>query len=194
VTAHSAVVVLAAGASRRLGTPKQLLPYRGTTLLAHAARTALEAALGPVFVVLGSDAERCREALEGLDVTIVDHGTWSRGMGTSIAAGVLAAEAQVGCEAILLMTCDQPGVTAAHLVALAAAQRTTAADAAGSAYRGITGTPAILARRLFPALLALPPDAGARILLADPRYRVVSVPCPACALDVDTADQAATLE
>ena len=190
---ESAVVILAAGASRRLGTPKQLLPYRGATLLAHAARTALDADLGQVFVVLGAEAARCRQALGDLDVRIVEHPEWSRGMGSSIAAGVRAASAETS-EAILLMTCDQPGVTAAHLRALDAARRRPASDGAGSGYGGIVGTPAIFGRHLVPALLALPPHAGARTLLADPRYRVVEVQCPACGLDIDTAEEAAGLD
>ena len=179
------VVVLAAGASRRLGRPKQLLPWEGSTLLEHAVRTATGAALGPVLVVLGHEAERCRDALGGLLVTLVVHERWEEGIGSSIGAGVRAAAARAVCRSLILMTCDQPGVSAGHLAALAAAWRSSGADAVGSAYAGILGTPALFGRALFTALESLTADRGAKDLLDPGRRHVAVVPCPECAGDID---------
>src|SRR5580765_8406302 len=85
-----ATLLLAAGGSSRLGQPKQLLPFGNGTLLRHAAETALEAALGPVIVVLGAVEEKCRETLAGLAVTVLANPAWEEGMGTSIAIGMQA--------------------------------------------------------------------------------------------------------
>ncbi len=177
-------VVLAAGASTRLGRPKQLVLLDGVPLVARAARTALDAGLGPVVVVLGAEAEAVERAVAGLDVRCVRNARWEAGVGTSIAAGIAAAGDDQACAAAIVLACDQPGVTAKHLRALAAAWRAGRAEAVGSAYGGTIGIPVLFARSRFAALAALAPGAGAKTLLAGS----ASVPCEACAEDVDTPD------
>jgi molybdenum cofactor cytidylyltransferase len=177
-------VVLAAGASTRLGRPKQLVEVEGTPLVVRAARTALDADLGPVIVVLGAGADAVEPSLQRLDIACTRNARWQEGMGTSIAAGVEAAAADPRCDAVILMTCDQPRVLAGHLGALATAWRSGHGDAVGSAYGGSVGIPALFARSRFAALSALAPRTGAKALLAD----AASVPCEACAVDVDTPD------
>jgi len=177
-------IVLAAGASTRLGRPKQLVLRDGIPLVARAARTALEAALGPVLVVLGAQAEAVADALAGLDVALVTNTRWEDGMGTSIAAGVADAAQRPSCEAVILMTCDQPGVSSAHLTALAAEWRRAGAEAVGSAYGGSVGIPALFARQGFPSLMALEPGSGAKVLLRG----ATALACPACEADIDTPE------
>src|SRR5262249_23324500 len=84
----TAVVVLAAGASRRLGQPKQLVCWRGRPLVHHAVEAALEARVGPVTVVVGAREAEVRAALDGLDVNILAHPGWSEGLGSSIRTAV----------------------------------------------------------------------------------------------------------
>ncbi len=183
-------IILAAGASTRLGHPKQLVPFRGTPLLAHAARTALDAALGPVIVVLGADAGAIAPVLTGLDLAVVTCRAWADGIGRSIAAGVERAARDPSCAATILMTCDQPEVSADHLRRLAATWQERGAPTVASSYGGTTGVPALFARSAFARLGALPPSAGAKSLLQG----APSVPCDACGRDIDTAEDVAELD
>ena len=84
------IVMLAAGGSTRMGTPKQLLPFRGRTLLRHAALTALESVCRPVVIVLGAHADALRPELDGLDVHVVENKDWPEGMSSSLRVGMQA--------------------------------------------------------------------------------------------------------
>jgi molybdenum cofactor cytidylyltransferase len=182
------LVVLAAGASTRLGHPKQLVTYQGRSLLARAVETALASNLGPVRVVLGAHADVIRPVLAPYAVREVYNPAWEAGLGGSIAAAIadLTDEA-----AALLLLCDQPGLAAAHLQALAA----TGKPVAASAYGGSLGVPACFTRETFAELLALAPQVGAKpVIMRDPA-RVAAVTFAAGGFDVDTpADLAALAE
>jgi molybdenum cofactor cytidylyltransferase len=167
-------IVLAAGASKRLGHPKQLVEIGGETLLECAVRTAQVAGCAPVVVVLGSCAEQILKRCNLSDAIAVVNLAWEEGMASSIRAGMAAAS---GAEGVVLMTCDQPAVTAAHLRALMATR-----SLAASAYAGRRGVPAYFPAALFAKLLALSGDAGARDLLRE----AAAVDLRGGELDVDT--------
>ena len=158
------VVVLAAGGSRRMPGPKQLLRFRGVTLLRHAAQTAVAARCGPVVVVLGAAAlaKQLRFELVDLAVSVVDNHKWKDGMSSSIRAGIEALEAAGSADAVLLMTCDQPYVTAEVLEQLVAAFHQSHPPAVACAYAGTVGVPALFDRALFAELKALEHDQGAK--------------------------------
>ena len=176
-----AAVVLAAGASTRLGEPKQLAMLGGETLLERAARTAREAGCAPVVVVLGASYAQVLAATFGKlgDAIPVINDKWQKGMSTSIGLGVrtLALVAK-GADGVVLMTCDQPAVTAEHLRALTATGEVTA-----SAYVGRRGVPAFFPAATFAGLMELHGDAGARELLR----AVATVELAGGELDVDTS-------
>ncbi len=160
-----AAVVLAAGASTRLGEPKQLVMLAGETLLERAVRTAREAGCQPIVVVLGASYGEVLAGTYGTlgDAIPVINDKWQKGMATSIGLGVrtlglVAKEA----EGVVLMTCDQPAVTVEHLRALMAAGEVTA-----SAYAGRRGVPAYFPAATFGELMKLTGDAGARELLRE---------------------------
>ena len=191
-------VILAAGSSSRLGTPKQLLRYRGETLLHRAVRLALEAGLHPVHVVLGSNAAAVGEALadlRGRVATVVnDH--WQTGMGSSLARGIASLSAATGPEsgAALVLVTDQPRVSHPLLAEIAAAFRTGGAPLVASRYgSGALGVPALFARRYFPELARLTGDRGARALFTRYRDDLVTVAFPEGDLDIDTPAAAASL-
>lgn len=184
---RTAAVVLAAGGSSRMGRPKQSLPFRGRTLLQHAAGVALAAGCEPVVLVLGAGADRLLPEIAGLPVVPVANPDWDRGPGASIRAGVQALPDAAG--AVVFLAVDQPFVDAAHLRALADAHETTGRIAAASGYAGTVGVPALFARPCFPALCALDPAAGAKHWLARNLDRVAVVPFPAGAIDLDTPDE-----
>lgn len=169
-----AAVVLAAGASTRLGEPKQLIVINGETLLERAVRTAREAGCVPVVVVLGANAERIREQCDLGDAVAVVNEAWEEGMASSIRIGV---DALYGAEGVVLMTCDQPAVTADHLRTLMGSGEVTA-----SAYAGRRGVPAYFPANSVSELMQLRGDAGARELVRS----AAAVELAGGELDVDT--------
>ena len=189
-----AVIVLAAGGSSRLGRPKQLIAWRGSTLLAHAARTALATRLGPVIVMLGAHVEECRRALQDIPVDIVPHPQWTDGIGRTIAAAVAhVALIHPGVDAALITTCDQPRVTSDDLVEIAAARRTAGRRMAAAAYSGVVGVPAAFAHSMFDELRLLQGDRGAGSIHRHWKAEVVKVACERAARDVDTEEDARSL-
>ena len=176
--------MLAAGASVRLGQPKQLLRYQGKTLLRHATETALS--VGPVTVVLGANAEQIAPTLDSLPVTIILAEDWQEGMSASLRAGITAV---ADCDAALVMLCDQPLVTTELLAALLHAWEPGSIVA--SDYGEALGPPCVFDRAYFPELLELTGDSGARRLLKKHPCRTVAF--PGGRADVDTLEDASRL-
>ena len=188
-------LVLAAGGSRRLGTPKQLmLDESGETLVVRAVRTLLAARCTPLVVVTGGEADAVesavRHALGGRPVRCVHNPAWESGMGTSIARGV--GELPHSASAVLIATCDMPDVTVSHLrelVALTTGGRQRVASAYGNPTTPTLGIPAVLPRGDWPTLAALTGDVGARELLRAPG--TLSVFLRRGMFDLDTPDDVA---
>ena len=184
------MVVLAAGASRRLPGPKQLLRVRGTTLLRHAAQTAVAAGCGPVVVVLGAAvlARQLRFELADLDLRIAENHRWKEGMSTSIQTGLDALEQGEKVHAALITVCDQPHVSATLLAQMVERYRRTRAPAVASAYAGTVGVPALFDRTLFPELRALEHDQGAKQVLERHSQTIERIPFELGAVDIDTPE------
>lgn len=170
-----AALVLAAGASTRLGQPKQNVRLGGETLLERALRTAQSAALSPIWVVVaqGSLIVPDRGA-----VTVVNEEA-AEGMASSIRAGIRVATL-AGVDGVVILACDQPAVTEEHLRILGR----SANEIVASAYAGHRGIPAYFPRSAFEYLLELSGDCGAREMLRSAR----TVPLSKGELDIDTAD------
>jgi molybdenum cofactor cytidylyltransferase len=188
-------VVLAAGASRRLGQPKQLVRLGGEPLVRRAARAVLAAGCAPVLVVTGARAARVEAALVGLDTACVRNDAFEDGLASSIRAGVEAASrASPLCDGVLLVLADQPAVGSALLASLLARfAESGGARTVACAYAGGHGVPALFPRALFPELAALHGDAGAKSILEARAEEVIAVPFPAGARDVDTEEDLARL-
>jgi molybdenum cofactor cytidylyltransferase len=183
----AAAVILAAGKSIRYGSAKQLLPWKDTTLVAHAARTALEAGLDPVFVVLGHEAEKVEKALTGLPVQRVFNPEFASGQSSSLCKGVEALPARTG--AALFMLADQPMITDEILRSLVEAHRRTFARACVPEFEGRRGNPVLFDRSLFAELRGLHGDTGGRVLLERYPDAILTVPSVQSILqDVDTRE------
>lgn len=180
------LLLLAAGGSRRLGEPKQLLVYEGETLLRRAARTALASLCHPVVVVLGAHAEKMQAEVEGLPLITVLNETWPNGMASSIRAGMEYLTTHYDTYAVVLMLCDQPFVDAEAINELIAAYRTTNAPLVAAKYNGTHGVPALFDRRLYPALLALTGSQGAKNIILAHYAHSTEVLVPQAAFDIDT--------
>jgi molybdenum cofactor cytidylyltransferase len=169
-------IILAAGASVRLGYPKQTIMFRGETLLDRAVRIAHEAGACETVVVLGAHATEVRNACQLRNCTVVESDLWLNGMGTSIRRGIESLHDVAGT---LILTCDMPAVTAAHLQALAANGTVTA-----SRYAEKSGVPAFFPGTAFEALSQLEDSHGAGRLL----WGAATIMLAGGEFDVDTPD------
>ncbi len=183
-------LVLGAGGSRRLGRPKQLLPYRGGTLLGHAVDVARACPFDQLVVAVGGAAEevRARVDLAGADVVVND--AYGSGCSSSIAAALAALDPR--CDLLVLMLGDQPGVTAATVESLLAGRR--GAPLAACRYEDGLGHPIAFGRDVFPDLAALHGDKGVWRLLERRAAEVAEVPVAGrIPLDVDTEEDYAAV-
>ena len=178
---HDAVI-LAAGGSRRLGRPKQLLTRDGETLVARAARLVLETRPERTIVVAGAHANEIVAALAGFDVQIVVNELWPTGMASSLrlAAGALAGRER----ATLIAVVDQPALETTHLAALIAAHEDDRDTV--TAYGDATGVPAVLRASTLSRAMELEGDVGFRGLWNEAGLRKVR----ADALGDDLDDEA----
>ena len=161
-------LVLAAGASRRHGSPKQLEVLDGESWIHRTVRLALEAGCAPVRVVTGAHAERVCGELRGLDgVETIHHPGWEEGIGSSIATGIQTFYNEPSIRAVLLLTCDQIHLNVAVVRRLCDAFDGVPLRTAASAYAGTVGIPALFERGWFERLGALTGDRGAKSLLLE---------------------------
>lgn len=188
--APCAIVILAAGASSRMGRPKQLLPVEGQPLLTRAVAACLDVSAWPVVVVLGAHAGQVRPSITRFPVLIAENEAWSEGMASSIRTGLSTVSSfSRAIDAVMITLCDQPALRSATLQRLIDEQRRTNASIVAARYGGRLAVPALFTRRHFPALAALSGDEGARsVLNAAPASTVTAVDCPELAVDFDTPE------
>lgn len=182
-------VILAAGSSSRMGSPKQTLRFKGESLLRRAALAALGAGCRPVVVVTGANAELSRRELDGLDVQEVFNLHWETGMASSIRAGVeCLTSTDADAAAAVLMLCDQPRVTSEIISELVAAHHTTGSAVVASEYGGGFGVPALFGRELFAELARLEGAAGAKQVIKRHAAGAHFIPFTGGEMDVDTPE------
>jgi len=179
------VVVLAAGASTRLGCAKQFVLHRGETLVRRAARLALATQPHDAVVVVGFDADSVFREVDALALRRIDCLDWRLGLGASLRAGVDALSAH--CNSVLVVLCDQPALDAAHLLALCAAWYGAPDRGVASHYANRLGVPALLPRAWFAAVDAAS-DRGMRDLLAQHAGQIDAVSNVDLAVDIDRPD------
>jgi CTP:molybdopterin cytidylyltransferase MocA len=191
-----AAIILAAGASRRLGQPKQLLMHGGETMIGRAIRLTNESGATPVIAVLGAHYELIREAVPLSLALPVINSLWEQGIATSIHAGVVVLDDKAPqTPGALILGCDQPRLTVGHLRALLEAFGAQVAPAiVASAYAGVLGIPAVFPREVFAELHALRDDKGALSLLMRPPCPLVALPFPGGEIDIDLPADLARLE
>ncbi len=169
-----AAIILAAGNSLKKGRPMQLCPYLGRTLVEHVTRTALASGACEVLVVAGEHAEEIRRQLRRLPVRVIQNRGWQEGIASSIRTGI--SHLRSGPGAAIVCLCDQPRITPDHLQALGQqALARNGPQIVASSYDGISGAPASFARSVFPDLLALKGNAGARQLIRNAGSRVQTI-------------------
>ena len=181
-------LLLAAGGSRRLGEPKQLLEFEGKTLLRRAAEALCESDCEPVIVVLGAEIERSKNEIDDLTISLVVNDEWERGMSSSIRGGLeklLLLEPEI--DAVMITLCDQPFVTEEKIGLFIKEFERNRAPTIAAQYNDLLGVPALFSREIFDALLNLKGDKGARDLIRQ-TDSAISIDLPEAAFDIDTTN------
>jgi molybdenum cofactor cytidylyltransferase len=186
------VIVLAAGASRRFGSPKQLVRVRGQPLLHRTVSLATQVAGHAVSVVLGAHADELAPLLRHSPASIVINRHWEEGMASSLRLGI--SQLPAGTEAALIMLADQCSITALDLQRLAGSWRRQPDWLIAASYEGHIGVPAIFPYSTFSAFSELRGDTGARQVLARHADRCLRLPMPNAAIDIDTPEDLLKIE
>ena len=181
------IILLAAGASSRLGKPKQLLQYKGKTLLQHALQIGIATEMSPIITVLGANSELVRQPVEHKNIHTVINKEWSEGMASSIRCGMQQLlTIAPAVEGVIIMVCDQPFVTSKLLTDLVEKHQLTGKPIIASSYTNNLGTPALFDTTIFALLNLLKGDSGAKKMMqANPDW-VESVDFPLGEIDIDT--------
>jgi len=171
-----------------LGKPKQLLLYKGKRLLQHVTQVALGSIANPVVIVTGANAELVKKELTNTKGILAENKEWAEGMGSSVRCGLnTLLQADPSTDAVILMVCDQPYVNPKLLNDLLATQQETGEPIVTSQYVNISGPPALFHKIIFPELLALRGDAGARKIVERHANEIATVLFPKGNIDIDTA-------
>jgi len=183
------LIILAAGAATRMGRPKQLLSYQGRSLILHAVEVALASMSQPIIVVLGAYVEQIKPELMLKAVQVVENSQWQEGMSSSIRAGIsMLLKTNSKLDAVIISLADQPLVSPQIFNQLIQSYQETQKVIIASKYNETTGVPALFSKALFPELMQLEGDKGAKALIQKYIDRGLSLLIPEAAIDIDTPD------
>jgi molybdenum cofactor cytidylyltransferase len=191
-SSHIHVVVLAAGASSRFGSTKQLVRVNGRPLMLTAVSRAVELAGHSVTVVLGAHAGELAPLLRHSPAAVAINRDWTEGIASSIREGV--AHAAATADGVLIALADQAAVTTEDLRRLSGLWRRDPTSIAAAQYAGAVGVPAIFPRWCFRELLELRGDRGAQMLLQRHVDKLMRLPMPSAELDIDRPEDLLSLE
>lgn len=181
------IVILAAGASSRLGHSKQLIEFNGKTLLQHSIENAKESRATKVFVVLGHQFDRLNEHIKSSEVIVLNNLNWTGGMGASLSFCLRQISSlHPDTDAVLISTCDQPFVNAAIYNKLIDIFEDTNCAIVACRYLDVVGVPALFSRLHFAELSQLSGREGARKIIQRHIDATKIVDFPHGAFDIDT--------
>lgn len=183
------LIILAAGAATRMGRPKQLLSYQGRSLILHAVEVALASMSQPIIVVLGAYLEQIKPELMPKAVQVVENSQWQEGMSSSIRAGIsMLLKTNPKLDAVIISLADQPLVSPQIFNQLIQSYQETQKVIVASKYNETTGVPALFSNALFPELMQLEGDKGAKALIQKYIDTGLILLTPEAAIDIDTPD------
>lgn len=183
-----AIVILAAGASSRMGKIKQLLPLEDTTMLKSSIHMAMSSEVGDVYVVLGANRETIISEISEMNIKMIVNEDWEDGLGKSIASGVSNISNE-NYDGVFIILADQVMIKAEHLIGLSNLQKRGNSDIIKSVYgEKLYGPPAYFGKIYFDELKTLTGDEGARSIFMKYDDQVVTFPCPEGRLDLDTIE------
>ena len=183
------LIILAAGKASRMGKPKQLLTYQGSSLISHAVKIGLNSNCRPVIVVLGAYKEQVKPQIDKLPIEIIENSDWETGMSSSIRAGINAInQSNSNLDSVIIALADQPLISEAVFNQLIKEYRDTNNKIIAAAYDDIVGVPALFNQTLFLELMDIEGDRGAKSLMGKYQDEVLTIPIPEAAIDIDTQD------
>lgn len=185
-TEKIAAVVVAAGASKRMGVCKQLLPWGKTTLLEHALFQVKHAKVDDLFLVLGANYEEILSKVSTRDVHVLSHTNWQQGMGSSISRGIAEVVNSGGFGGVLIALADQPLLDTTHYNQLIDHFNAKEKPITATSFGQKPGVPALFHREYFQDLMELDQDFGARNILKNHQNDVLAI--PGKTLDLDTLE------
>ncbi|HLF19579.1 MAG TPA: nucleotidyltransferase family protein [Bacteroidota bacterium] len=183
-TSGVALILLAAGGSARYGNPKQLIPFKGRTLLRHLAEVCVASKAESVHVVLGAYAELLKFQLLGLPLRVIHHTRWSDGLSSSLR--VAMKNLPKSAKAVLIVLCDQPHVSTELLNKIIDLHLSKGPQIVACEYGDSLGVPALFEKRFFPELMNIAGDRGAKQIILKHRNKVASIPFPKGMIDINT--------
>lgn len=188
-------MLLAAGSSSRLGKPKQLLFYKGISLLQHSFLAASGSVAKSLIIVTGANAELIKKELTNPEVILAENKEWKKGMASSIRCGLKALlQIAPSTDAVILMVCDQPYINSKLLNDLLATQVESGWPIVTSQYENTPGPPALFHKIIFPELLALKGEAGARKIVEKHAHEMATVSFQKGSVDIDTKEDYEALQ
>ncbi len=179
------LVILAAGASKRLGYPKQLIQFRGKYLLQHIIDEAENAKVIFRLLILGANLETIKEQIDPVSFNVAINPNWQEGMASSLRIAVENAESE-NLDGLLVILSDQPYVDTELLNELIELYEPEKNMIVASEYNKILGVPALFDRHYFRELMKLKGDTGARKLISTFREKIKQVKFDSGELDIDT--------
>lgn len=184
------IIILAAGSSSRMGQPKQLLEYNGKSLLQHAVDEALGTGVENIVVILGEYADEIKRNIKKDGIKLLENPDHKEGMASGIRLGLhyLTKDRENMTEGVLIMLCDQPFVNSGLLTDLPEKQKVTGAPIVVSSYGNSKGVPAVFHKSVFPELLNLKGDKGAKGIIKKYNEETRTVDFPRGHIDIDTLE------
>jgi molybdenum cofactor cytidylyltransferase len=185
----TAVIILAAGSSSRLGQPKQLLPYKGKNLLQHAILAAENSEAKLQILVLGANEQSIRENINPVSIAIVPNPAWEEGMAGSLKIAVKhLLDLDPDLDQVLVMLCDQPFVDRDLLNTMIEKQSVSDKGIVACQYKGTLGVPALFTKTYFADILDLGGNGGAKNLIQENLEDVIALDFPDGGIDIDTME------
>jgi molybdenum cofactor cytidylyltransferase len=185
------IIILAAGASSRMGAPKQLLLVDGKTLIKRICDTAMDTTCHPIVVVLGANRNLIRNETERMPITVIDNPQWENGMSSSIKMGLAGAYmTEKAIEAVIFLTVDMPYVSAELInKMIEKAESDEKIEIVACKYENQMGIPVLFKRSIFTDLLELSGDEGAKKVVVKNKDKTVFIDFPEGKLDLDTVEE-----
>lgn len=184
----TAILILAAGESKRLGEPKQMLPYKENTLLTHTISEVSSIDHSQVFVVVGAHFSEVFKSIRGMG-TVIKNNDWESGMGSSLSKGIEFIKGKGDFDRVLITLSDLPLVTTEHYQALIDKSIDTGKRIVLTEYEEVCGVPAVFTKSLFNELSILSNDDGAKPVMKKYKKEVLKLRSKTPYFDVDTKEE-----
>jgi molybdenum cofactor cytidylyltransferase len=187
-TTKTGIIILAAGNSSRLGRPKQLLQYKGKSLIKRAIDTADAAQLQASVLILGANLELILKEIRNSKMNIAINNNWREGMASGMQKGLEFLEKKLTPDQVILMLCDQPFVDSELLKLLVNKQNESGKGIVACHYNGVFGVPVLFSRKYFEELKSLKASEGAKKVVYAHQDDLAYVEFPNAAIDIDTLE------